>query len=173
MRMVRNWSIVWVGNFAGAMLLAWMMSQTGLFGTAAEPSAIGQRAAALGNSRLDLTVSFSAWFFRGVLCNMLVCLAVMIAVSARTVTGKILGVYFPIMAFVAAGLEHSIANMYFLSAGLMAQGQLGEHFWGMFTNLIPVTLGNLVGGLALVFLHPKSQQMSGRLFRRVTRRTAS
>lgn len=94
---------------------------------------------------------------------MLVCLAVIMASSARTLTGKILGIYFPIMTFVTCNFEHSIANMYFLPAGLLAAGQFGSRFWEMFANLIPVTLGNIIGGLTLVLLHPKNQQMLLRL----------
>jgi formate/nitrite transporter FocA (FNT family) len=141
------------------MLLAWVMGQTGLL--AAGP--IGDRAAAIAGGKLALV--FWPCFWRGVLCNMLVCLAVIMASCARTVGGKILAVYFPIMAFVACGFEHSIANMYFLPAGLMAAGQFGARFGQMFANLVPATLGNIVGGLAIVLLHPKNQQRLARLFR--------
>ena len=101
---------------------------------------------------------------RGVLCNMLVVLAVILTISARSTMGKILGIYFPITVFVFCGFEHSIANMYFLPAGLLAQGKLGSEFWTMFHNLIPVTLGNIIGGTLVVVLHPAR---AGRLWRRL------
>jgi len=166
LRIFRNWGVVWIGNFAGAMLLAWVMSQSGQLVQDGAVRPIGVQAIAIAERKLELAATFWPCFIRGVLCNMLVCLAVIMAVSARTVTGKILGIYFPIMTFVTCNFEHSIANMYFLPAGLMAAGQFGSRFWQMFTNLIPVTLGNIVGGLAIVLLHPKSQEMLAGLFRR-------
>jgi formate/nitrite transporter FocA (FNT family) len=82
-------------------------------------------------------------------------MAVIMCVASKTIEGKILGIYFPIMTFVASGYEHSVANMYFLPAGLMAKGEFIHGFFTMFNNLIPVTLGNIIGGLLIVFLHPK------------------
>jgi len=163
LRVLRNWAVVWIGNFAGAILLAWVMKNTDLMGATGAPNAVGDRAIAIADAKLQL--AFWPCLLRGVLCNMLVCLAVIMACSSRSVSGKILGIYFPIMAFVACGFEHSIANMYFLPAGLMAAGRFGGRFWEMFGNLIPVTLGNIIGGLALIFLHPGSQKMVSRLFR--------
>ncbi|MCM8777415.1 MAG: formate/nitrite transporter family protein, partial [Candidatus Omnitrophica bacterium] len=92
---------------------------------------------------------------RGILCNILVCLAVILCISSLTVSGKIFGIYFPIMAFVASGYEHSIANMYFIPAGLIAEGGFISKFLLMWKNLIPVTIGNVIGGLVLVVFHPK------------------
>lgn len=164
LRILRNWVVVWIGNFAGAILLAWLMIQSSQLVQDGVVRSVGERAIAIADRKLEL--AFWPCFIRGVLCNMLVCLAVIMATSARTVAGKILGIYFPIMAFVTCGFEHVIANMYFLPVGLMAAGRLGAEFWGMFVNLLAVTAGNLVGGLALIFLHPKNQQMVTRLFRR-------
>ncbi|MCD6364732.1 MAG: formate/nitrite transporter family protein [Planctomycetes bacterium] len=170
-RMLRNWAVVWAGNFVGAIALAWVMNHTGQFASNSITSPIGMRAVKIAEAKLQLAATFWPCFLRGVLCNMLVCLAVIMACSARTVSGKILGIYFPIMTFVACGFEHSIANMYFLPAGLMAAGQFSARFLEMFRNLIPVTLGNIVGGLALVLLHPGSQAMISRLYRRRKKHT--
>jgi len=156
---VRNWVIVWLGNFAGALLLAWLLYQSGQLTDASGIRPIGQQAIAIAERKFELAQFFWPCFIRGILCNMLVCLAVIMASSARTVTGKILGIYFPIMTFVTCNFEHSVANMYFLPAGLLAAGQFGSRFWEMFANLIPVTLGNIIGGLTLILLHPKNQQM--------------
>jgi formate/nitrite transporter FocA (FNT family) len=94
----------------------------------------------------------------GVLCNLLVCLAVWISLAGRTVTDKILAIVFPISAFVAAGFEHSVANMYLIPLGIALAGEFGAGVpqagalgWpGLFYNLVPVTLGNVVGGAGLV-----------------------
>jgi formate/nitrite transporter len=149
---LRNWSFVYVGNFLGSVLLALAIFGAGLLGTPEEPSAVGRAAAAIAEAKIDLGL-FEA-FLRGVLCNMLVCLAVILALASRTVAGKILGIYFPIMVFVLCGYEHSIANMYFLPAGLLAKGRFLADFWSMFHNLVPVTLGNILGGMLVVLLHP-------------------
>ena len=151
-RVVRNWFCVYLGNFIGALLLAVAIYGTGLMGSAAEPSVVGLRAADIASTKIALPIGEA--LLRGVLCNMLVCLAVILTVAARTVTGKILGIYFPIMVFVVSGFEHSIANMYLLPAGLLAGGTLLGDFGRMFHNLIPVTIGNIIGGLLVILLHP-------------------
>jgi formate/nitrite transporter len=156
---MRNWVIVWIGNFAGALLLAWLLYESGQLVDASGIRPIGQQAIAIAERKLELAQFFWPSLIRGILCNMLVCLAVIMATSSRTVSGKILGIYFPIMTFVTCNFEHSIANMYFLPAGLLAAGQFGSRFWEMFANLIPVTLGNIIGGLTLILLHPRNQQM--------------
>ena len=161
---MRNWVVVWIGNFTGALLLAFLLYQAGQLVDASGIRPIGQNAIQIAERKLELAQFFWPSLIRGILCNMLVCLAVIMSSSSRTVTGKILGIYFPIMTFVTCNFEHSIANMYFLPAGLLAAGQLGSRFWEMFGNLIPVTIGNIIGGLTLILLHPKNQQM---LFRRL------
>jgi len=120
--------------------------------------AVGAKALAISNGKVNL--SWWEAFARGIGCNWLVCLAVWIAISAKDITGKIFGIYFPIMAFVASGFEHCIANMYFIPMELLlkgnaivvaAAGMAGKLNnltpQGFFVNnLIPVTLGNIVGG---------------------------
>jgi formate/nitrite transporter FocA (FNT family) len=145
--------------------LAWLLHQTGQLTDVNGVSPIGQQAIQIAERKFELAQSFWPCFIRGILCNMLVCVAVIMACSARTVTGKIMGIYFPIMTFVTCNFEHSIANMYFLPAGLMTAGQFGSRFWEMFTNLIPVTLGNIIGGLTIILLHPKNQQILSRRLR--------
>jgi formate/nitrite transporter len=161
---IRNWSVVWIGNFAGGLLLAWLLYQSGQLSDASGIRPIGQQAIQIAERKFELAQFFWPCFIRGILCNMLVCLAVIMATSSRTVTGKILGIYFPIMTFVTCNFEHSIANMYFLPAGLFAAGQFASRFWEIFANLIPVTLGNIIGGLTIILLHPRNQQL---LFRRL------
>lgn len=163
-RVVRNWFFVYLGNFVGSILLALAMSGSGLLGSPEEVTAVGANAAKIADAKIAL--AFAPALLRGVLCNMLVCLAVILAIAARSVEGKILGIYFPIMVFVLAGFEHSIANMYFLPAGLLAKGEFMTRFFEMFRNLIPVTLGNIIGGLVVILLHPaRTRRLSG-AFRR-------
>ncbi|GAI64389.1 unnamed protein product, partial [marine sediment metagenome] len=155
-KMFKSWFWVYVANFLGSLLLVWVMFGTGLWKT--DNFAVGAEALAIANAK----VNFNWWeaFTRGIGCNWLVCLALWIAVASRNIIGKIFGIYFPIMAFVASGFEHCVANMYFIPIGLLlkenatvvaAAGLAGKlnnlTLQGFFVNnLIPVTLGNIVGG---------------------------
>jgi len=159
-KVLRNWLIVYFGNFLGALIIAWLVSKSGLLVHRGALTPIGSIAAKITETKLNL--SFSEALCRGILCNMLVCLAVILCISSKTVGGKILGIYFPIMTFVASGYEHSVANMYFLPAGLMAKGEFLSGFPGLFHNLIPVTIGNIIGGLLIVLLHPKVEERIAR-----------
>ena len=158
-RLLRNWTIVYFANFVGSLLLVLLMYWSGLWKT--DGGLVGAKALAIANSKVNLT--FLQAFARGIMCNWLVCLAVWMAVSARTVVGKVWAIFFPIMAFVASGFEHSVANMFFIPMGLALKGQTAivtaaglvdklSHLTigGMVINLIPVTLGNIVGGAFFV-----------------------
>jgi formate/nitrite transporter len=164
LKVLRNWFIVYFGNLLGAIIIAWLTWKSGLLARAGTLTPIGNVAVNIADAKLQL--SFQEALARGVLCNMLVCLAVIMCIASKTVTGKILGIYFPIMAFVASGFEHSVANMYFLPVGLMVRGEFLSKFLVMFDNLIPVTLGNIIGGLLIVLLHPKAGQKITRIFMR-------
>ena len=153
--MLSRWGVVYLANFIGALLLAFMMYESGLWKMAS--GAVGAKAVAIANAKVNLP--FGEAFFRAVGCNWLVCLAVWMALSAKEIAGKILAIFFPIMAFVALGYEHCVANMYFVPIGLFlkdtsvaAGADLGSLTWGNFltVNLIPVTLGNIVGGAIFV-----------------------
>jgi len=151
--LLRNWGIVYFANLAGSLLLVLLMYWSGLWKT--HGGGVGATAVGIANAKVNLT--FLEAFARAILCNWLVCLAVWMAASARTVVGKIFAIFFPIMAFVASGFEHSIANMYFIPMGLALKGQgLAEAtanltVGGMIVkNLIPVTIGNIVGGAFFV-----------------------
>ena len=151
--MLRNWIIVYVANLAGALLLVVLVSWTGL--AHAGDGATGAAAMRIASSKVELT--FLEAFARGILCNWLVCLAIWMATAARTVGGKITAIVFPIMAFVASGYEHSVANMFFLPMGwiLKGQGVAGASpylTWPgiLLRNLLPVTLGNILGGSVFV-----------------------
>jgi len=156
---LRNWTIVFLANFAGSLLLVLLMYWSGLWKT--NGNLVGATALSIANAKVNLT--FLQGFARGILCNWLVCLAVWMAVSAGTVIGKVFAIFFPIMAFVASGFEHSVANMFFIPMGLALKGQTAivtaagltdklAHLTvgGMVMNLIPVTLGNIIGGAFFV-----------------------
>ena len=160
-QLLRNWFWVYLGNLAGSIFLAWMIvGQTGLMDGAFGGTAIQIASAKIGHEVVGHSHN-SAYFFRAVGCNWLVCLAVMMALAAQDIGGKVLAIFFPIMAFVTSGFEHAIANMYFIPAGIFARSIPGARLasgldpavidqlgWGAMwqNNLIAVTLGNFVGG---------------------------
>ena len=155
--LLRNWCVVYMSNAVGAVGLALMvyLAHHGSMNGGAVATTYVKIAAA------KTALPFGEAFFKGVLCNVLVCLAVWLAMAGRTVVDKILAMVFPISAFVAAGFEHSIANMYFISLGmLLADGvtlpaivNVASLGWaGLASNLVAVTLGNIVGGSGMVAL---------------------
>ena len=165
-QLLNNWSIVFIGNFVGSLIVVFLIFLTGMW-TAGNAS-VGVTALTIANAKVNLT--FLQALSRGILCNILVCLAVYLCFSGRSVTDKILAILFPITAFVALGFEHSIANMYFIPAGLLlknspevlaaAQDMLGQvpdlsnltMYGFLVDNLLPVTIGNIIGGTIFVGL---------------------
>jgi len=159
--LARNWAIVFAGNFAGAVATALLVCLGGLHRFGAGAFGIAAMSAASGK----LHYGFAQAVALGILANALVCLAVWLTYSARTTTDRVLAIIPPISAFVAAGFEHSIANMYFVPLGLFIarldpafvsatglDAQARDLSWlGFFVaNLVPVTLGNVIGGSVLV-----------------------
>ncbi|MFH1778093.1 MAG: formate/nitrite transporter family protein [Candidatus Omnitrophota bacterium] len=156
-KMIGKWAVVYAANFIGAIFIAYLYYQTNLW--KAGDMAVGLSALKIANAKVNLT--FTEAITRGILCNWLVCLAVWMAIASREVVGKIFAIFFPIMAFVALGFEHSVANMYFIPMGMFLKGagiaagtglNLTNLTWGNFIirNLIPVTIGNVIGGAFLV-----------------------
>jgi formate transporter len=163
--LLRNWVIVYLGNFVGSILTALVMFLTKQYMSAS--GALGANALGIANAKCSL--GFIQAVALGIMCNALVCLAVWLCLSARSTTDKIAAIIFPITAFVAAGFEHSVANMYFIPVGLFVKGFAGSDFWaaigktaadyGSLTwaaffikNLLPVTIGNIIGGAGFVGL---------------------
>jgi formate/nitrite transporter len=158
--MLRVWAIVYAGNFIGAIGIAALVYLSG------QPSSGGGAVAAvaLRIAADKAALPFGHALFLGILCNVLVCLAVWLAMGARTLTDKVLAVLFPVSAFVAAGFEHSVANMYLIPLGLFLKAgppdlvtetaramELSGLTWTTFlTSLVPVTIGNVIGGGVLV-----------------------
>lgn len=157
-QLLRNWCIVFAGNFVGALIMVLLIYLSGHWAS----DELAAKAILIANKKVNLP--FSEALVRGILCNVLVCLAVWLCVAGHSVTDKILAILFPITAFVALGFEHSVANMYFIAAGLVLANDLnlapvvtqltgtGIEF-GQLTlkgfllnNLLPVTIGNMIGG---------------------------
>jgi len=155
--MVRAWGIVYVGNFVGAVGTAGLVFLSGQY-LAGKGSVA---TVALNIALTKVSLSFDHALFAGILCNVLVCLAVWLTYGARTTADKILAILFPVSAFVVAGFEHSVANMYFIPLGLFikawgpaelsAAAGFSALTWPAFiSSLVPVTIGNIIGGGGLV-----------------------
>ncbi len=149
---LKNLLVVYVGNFIGSILFAVVIFQTGLFGDGVQPTALGQLAAKVASAKLSL--SFGECFVRGIFCNILVILAIIMTIFAKDIISKIFCCMLPVMVFVASGFEHCIANMYLIPVGMLSKGVPFIDQFMMFKNIIPVTLGNIVGGLFIIFIHP-------------------
>lgn len=162
-QLLRNWIIVYIGNLIGAIGTALFMFLSGQYTFGAGEVGLNVLNIAYAKANLD----FVQAIVLGILCNALVCLAVWLTYSARTTTDKILAILFPITAFVAAGFEHSVANMYFIPIGLFVKSGASAEFWSqvgkttadygsltwqafLLNNLLPVTIGNIIGGTVLV-----------------------
>lgn len=175
LQLVRTLALVYIGNFLGACFISFLVSQSGQFDYSA--GALGAYTIKVAAGKTGL--SFARALTSGILCNILVCTAVLMASSARDIAGKVLAIFFPILAFVVSGFEHCVANMYYIPAGILAMGneiyrqqaqtlfglgsgQLEALNWTSFAvnNLIPVTLGNIIGGSLIMggvcyYLHGK------------------
>lgn len=159
-KMLRNWVLVYIGNFIGSIIVAGgavLCHQVSLFDSGMAVSVISTAAGKCG-------LTFGDALIKGIFCNFLVCIAVWLGMAAKDSAGKVLGIFWPIMLFVLCGFEHSIANMYYISAGLFANGvpayaeaaatagiDTAALTWGNFfaANLLPVTIGNIIGGCAV------------------------
>jgi formate transporter len=172
--LLNNWALVYLGNFVGAMGTALLVYLSGQYGFG--KGLVGAAALSIANGKTGL--DFAPAVALGILCNALVCLAVWLTFSARTTTDRILAIIPPVAAFVAAGFEHSIANMYFVPIGLLIKAGAPASFWAtigktaadfptltwtnfFLRNLVPVTLGNIIGGALVgavywsVYLRPQ------------------
>ena len=164
--MIRNLIIVYISNFIGAALMAWMINNCGQLNFSDGGAGAFTIKVALGKAGIDPMQAIVS----GILCNVLVCLAIFMAATAKDVAGKCIAIFFPIFVFVISGFEHCVANMYYIPAGIFAaQNSLyaakatelygitaeqlsGLNFGTMFSNLIPVTIGNIIGGMVFVGL---------------------
>jgi formate/nitrite transporter len=157
-RMLERWGLVYVANFVGSILIALLFVFSGLWRTG--DAALGEAAVRIAYGKVSL--GFVEALLRGIGCNWLVCLAVWMALASRQTIGKIFAIFFPIMGFVALGFEHSVANMYFIPTGIFLRDIAGVAIpagakaaalgWGSFAyrSLLPVTIGNIIGGVVFV-----------------------
>ena len=169
--MLKRWGVVFLANFIGSIIIAFVFYFSGLWKTG--DGALGAAAVKVAYNKVSLSFGEALW--RGIGCNWLVCLAVWMALAARQIIGKIFAIFFPIMAFVAIGFEHSVANMYFIPTGILLMNGAGiTNVPGMdpnilcwvnflWRNLLPVTIGNIIGGAVFVgmsywgaYLRPKT-----------------
>lgn len=147
-QLLKNWLLVFLGNFIGALLVAFLVTYSGVFDNISE--------SVIATATTKSNLGFLEATIRGIFCNFLVCIAVWMAFGAETVSGKILAIFGPIMLFVLCGFEHSVANMFYGPAGIFVafkNGLTPENLnFGLFLfhNLLPVTLGNIIGGAGLV-----------------------
>ncbi|MEU3846256.1 formate/nitrite transporter family protein [Micrococcus terreus] len=153
---LRNWGLVFLGNFAGAALVALMMAVTMTYGFSTEPNEVALRLGEIGEGRTVGYADYGAGgmltlFIRGVLCNWMVSTGVVAAFMSKSTTGKALIMWMPVMLFFYMGFEHSVVNMFLFPAGLMLGGEFSFMDY-LVWNEIPTVLGNLVGGLAFVGL---------------------
>ena len=153
---LRNWGLVFVGNFAGALLVAFMIAFIFTYGFSTDPGAVGHKIAGIGEARTlgYAKYGIAGWFtifVRGMLCNWMVSMGVVGAMISTTVSGKVIAMWMPILLFFAMGFEHSVVNMFLFPSAMIMGGNfsIADYFiW----NEIPTALGNLVGGIAFTGL---------------------
>lgn len=150
--LLKNWVVVWIGNLVGSLILVGIIVGTGVAAMKAGDNTIGNQMVAVASGKISLAPD--QIFFRAIMCNLLVCLAVWMGFAGRTVIDKIFTAVFPVMAFVAMGFEHCVANMFFLPMGVIAS-QMGYGttvltWGGAFYNISIATIGNIVGGAVFV-----------------------
>jgi len=148
--LLRNWGLVYVGNFIGSIFVALFLAYwTNIINVNAGGLAADLGVAAAKIAQGKVGMGWWSLILRGIGCNWLVCLAVWLAIASEETIGKIWGLWFPVMAFVAIGFEHSIANMFFIPLGMFngADVSIGQF---VFSNLLPVTIGNIIGGAGFV-----------------------
>jgi formate/nitrite transporter FocA (FNT family) len=155
-KVLKNWGIVFIGNYMGALTVAVMMSIVFTFGFSTEPNAVGKAIASIGEARTIGYKHFGAagmltLFIRGVLCNWMVSTGVVGAMISTSVSGKVIAMWMPIMVFFAMTFEHSVVNMFLFPSALIMGGNfsIGDYIiW----NELPTVVGNLVGGIAFTGL---------------------
>jgi len=150
--MLKNWVAVYIGNFIGSFVFACLMYESGLLGKAGSLNDVGALAVKVAEAKL--AIPFGEAVIRGVFCNILVILAIIMAVMAKDIVSKIFCIILPIACFVACGFEHCVANMYLIPIGLLAKGASVYEAYLIYPNLVPVTLGNIIGGIFILIIHP-------------------
>jgi formate/nitrite transporter len=161
-RLLKNLSVVYIGNLIGSLLFCYLGYVSGLFGKGEELTKIGTVAVTV--SEYKIAIPFFEGMIRGVLCNILVILAIILSYFAKDVMSKILCCIFPVTAFIVCGFEHCVANMYLIPLGLVLKGASFSEFIVMFVNIVPVTIGNIIGGVFILIVHPNRIRQLGSFF---------
>ena len=162
LKLLRNWGAVYLGNLAGSLGYALLVWVSGLFGTTADPTDIGTVAISVAAAKVGL--AFLPAVLRGVFCNILVILAILMSIMAKDVVSKILCCMLPVAAFVTVGFEHCVANMFLMPIGFLADGVPAAGWLRMVPSLVYVTLGNIVGGVFILIIHPNRIRQLGYLW---------
>lgn len=144
--MLKNWTIIYISNFIGSIAVALLVAESGLY-----IGAVADKAINIATKKVDIMTSFGlgAVIIRGIFCNIIVVISVWLATGAKDIVSKIFACWFPVMLFVLSGYEHSIANMFFIYVGKFVGADINTaQIW--INNIIPVTIGNLIGGAVIV-----------------------
>ena len=161
-KLLKNWIVVYIGNFIGSILYAILVYESGLFGSFNNLNNLGSLAVKIAEYKLSLP--FIECLIRGFFCNILVVLAIIMAFIAKDLISKIFCCILPIMAFVACGFEHCVANMFLIPIGLLAKTDSFFILYRIFINILPVTLGNILGGIFILVIHPNRIRQINYLF---------
>ena len=152
LKLLKNWSLVYTANFVASLAMVYLVWNGGLLGIEGELNHVGEVAVKVAHTKMSRT--FTEYLIRGFFCNLLVIMAYIMATLAKDVISKILCIIFPVALFVLCGFEHCVANMFLLPLGVIAEGGTLADMPVLFSNIIPVTLGNILGGAFILVAHP-------------------
>jgi len=152
LKLLKNWTIVYLANFIASLAMVWMVINSGMLETDGVINHLGEIAAKVADAKMSR--SFTNYIIRGFFCNMLVIIAYIMATLAKDIVSKIACIIFPIALFVMCGFEHCVANMFLIPLGMWCQGMSFVDMSAISQNLIPVTIGNVLGGIFILIAHP-------------------
>lgn len=158
-KLMKSWGAVYLGNLAGSLVYAYLVWISGLFGKPGDVNAIGLMAGLVAESKVLLP--FGQALIRGIFCNMLVILAIIMSIMAKDVVSKILCCMLPVAAFVILGFEHCVANMFLIPIGYLSSGIPLSSWGNMVPGILTITLGNIIGGLFILIIHPNRLRQLG------------
>jgi len=168
MKLLKNWTIVYVANLLASLMMVWMVVNGGMIETGGVINELGEYAAKIADIKMSRT--FMNYLIRGFFCNMLVIIAYIMATLAKDIVSKVVCIIFPTALFVLCGFEHCVANMFLIPLGMWSQGATLMEMTAMTQNLIPVTIGNVFGGIFILIAHPNRIRQLAYLISRKRRR---
>ncbi len=158
-KLLKNWGAVYLGNLIGSLAYAYLVWKSGLFGKSGDANTLGLLAASVAEAKVLLP--FVDALIRGIFCNMLVILAIIMSIMAKDVVSKILCCMLPIAAFVTIGFEHCVANMFLIPVGYLSAGIPFSNWGAMVPGILTITLGNIIGGIFIIVVHPNRLRQLG------------